>query len=721
MNTPRAFVLLTLAASTVVIAQPGGQGGYSGDQAPAPAPAPLPAPVAPPAGPTSSQAKDWTRGGGVLPAISRQAVPAERMANQSALTDETIKLSPLEQLFQQHVSTLSNPFFEGRAPGTRGIELAAEYLEFWMRGIGLEPAYVTPAAGTSDGAVDAAPAGRADSYRQYFPAGREVVVTDARMSLNGEALKAGVDFNVLGTSGTGDVTGSVFSVGYGIEEGPDDYSSFAGMAEGATLEGKIALVFRFEPMDEKGKSKWSGAGGGRGGGAWTNASALRPKLAAIARRKPAAIVLVNPPGADDPRVSRLEDARSTRQGGALDLPIVMVTIAQGEEIAKRAGTTLMALRQSADEKGGITELPGVTLGVAAKLESKVTPAYNVAGVLRGKGDLADQYLVIGGHYDHLGYGYFGSRAGQRAAGLIHPGADDNASGTAGVLIAAQMLAEQYNAMPEGSRARSIIFIGFSAEESGLIGARHFVRNLPVKKESITAMLNMDMIGRVRSGKLDITGTGSAEGLEDLIKPMVDASGLAVRMLPGGSGPSDHAAFYAADIPVLAFFSGVHSVYHMPEDHWWTINTPGAMKVVNMVTQIATAMATRPEPLKFKEATGQSVDLQDPSEPRRESAAPGQPRMGPVRVRFGISPENYDDGQPGVPVGEVFPGTSAADAGIKAGDRLTKWNGAEVKDVEGWMTFLQQANPGDVVDVEVVREGTPQVIKVTLKAREQGDR
>lgn len=672
--------------------------------------------------PTSSTAPDWTKGGqGGLPAISTKPVPVEQLANQGTLTDEIAKLSDIEKQYHQHVTTLSNPFFEGRAPGTRGNALAAEYIEFWFKGIGLKPGFNTKTTG-ADGA-EVVTIG--DTYRQAFSAGRVMNVTrqDVKINTNaGEvALAPGVDFNPLGSTGTARAEGPVVFVGYGITNGEGGYNSFEGMADDATLEGKVALLLRFEPMDDKGQSRWNQGGG------WTNASGLRNKLAAVARRKPAAIVLVNPPGADDPRAGRLESTQGTRAGGApFNFPVIMVSEAQADALAGAAGKTLMDLRQAADAGGGVLDLGGASMAIDVAVEMTPTMTDNVGGVLPGKGALADQFIVIGAHYDHVGYGGFSSRAGARGNGLVHPGADDNASGTAGLLIGAQELAKQYSALPADASVRSIMFVTFSAEESGLLGARHMIRNSPIEANRVTAMLNMDMIGRVRNNRLEMSGTGSAEGFEALLKPLNEASGLTVRMLPGGSGPSDHAVFYGASIPVLHIFSGLHAAYHMPEDHWWTINTQGAVKAVGLLTSITSALATRAEPLAFKEAEGPSIDMEDPSradntantEPAGDTAPP---RPAPVRIRFGIAPDNYDDGLPGVPVGEVYAGTSAADAGIKAGDRLIKWNGQNLKGVVEWMPMLSAHKPGDVVDVTLVRDKQEMTVKVTLKGRDRGDR
>jgi hypothetical protein len=600
--------------------------------------------------------------------------------------------------YQKHVFTLANPFFEGRAPGTRGDVLTADYFEYHFRDLGLEPAF-------TDG-------GKA-TFRQEFQFATRTGVTSSSVAFapaggaGPTTLAAGTDYSVLGFSASGTVTGPVVFVGYAIEKGGKDesYSTFSG---GEDLSGKIALVMRFEPMDDQGKSLWSD-GGPTG---WSNAASITPKLRLVASKNPAAIVVVSPPGADDPRVATLETTQgSTRWLPSAKVPGVMLSVAAAEKLvaASGAGVSLMDLRKKADAGGGITELGGVNVTIAAEVERTPRKTWNIGGVLRGKGALAEEFVVVGGHHDHLGSNELGgSRTGEAK---LHPGADDNASGSAGVLLAARQLSAKYRGLGEGASARSILFLTFGAEEIGLIGARAFVDNPPFETSRIVAMLNMDMIGRLREGKLELSGTGTAKGFEEFLDPMLSGSGLTVSKMPGGRGPSDHAVFYGANIPVLHFFTGLHNEYHKPIDTLDTLNIPGAARVVGLVSEVAYAIATRGERLEFT-----STDRGN------RATGPGAGTgMGGVRVRFGISPASYSDGKPGVGVGEVFPNTSAAEAGIKAGDRLISWNGGEVADVEDWMTYLGKAKPGDVVDVGIARGEEKLVVKVTLKARESGAR
>lgn len=601
--------------------------------------------------------------------------------------------------YHQHVLTLSNPYFEGRAPGTEGNTLAQNYIEFWFRQFGLQPAFPSTSI-ASDGSELVKPF---QSYRQIFETGLEMQIDEAALSwLAGDAgaqsLVNGVDFAVLGMSGSGEFTAPLVFTGYSVVAGPEEYGTYFG--PNADLTGKVAVVLRFEPIDENGKSKWAREGAG-----WSSYAGLAPKITAAVRRGATGVIVINPPGADDPRVNTLATWRETiGQGGSSTVPVVMLSQEAGDALIRRAdaqGRSLADLRKLADEAGSVIDLPNAKVTFGVKTRFGPIPTANVGAILPGRGALKDEYIVIGSHFDHVGYGWFGSRSGE--SGVIHPGADDNASGTSGMLLLAERLSRAYASPDAPADLRSVFFMGYSAEESGLFGSKYYVDNMIAPKEKHAIMLNLDMIGRIREGRLEANGTGTASGLEEMVKPFFDASGLAIAARPGGTGPSDHASFYAAGIPVMFFFSGLHDEYHTPADIASLINPVGAVKAVDMVEKIAMASATKPTAFEFQSTGG-------------GQAMGGQRR---VRVRFGVAPGDYSGSVPGVLIGSVFPETSAAEAGLQAGDLMTKWGETELKTVEDWMPMLEKAAPGDVVEVTYIRDGKTQTTKVTLKGRSTG--
>jgi len=585
------------------------------------------------------------------------------------------------RVFNDHLVTLANPFMEGRVPGSRGMEIAKEYFEHYLRQAGTKPAFEN---GTS--------------YRQPFPLGGTVEVVGQH--LEGEvggatlAFRAGSDRDYTATTmGSSErASGPVVFVGYSIETGPDGFSSYG---EDDDLSGKIAVMFRFEPMNEEGESLW-------GGRPWSPASGFAGKVAAAERRGAEGVVIINTPGADDPRVGAL----MTVVGGVgADIPVMMMSPEAAAKLVKRMdpeGRSLMELRRHADAGKGVIELDG-ELTIEAEISRDSLTAENVGGLIPGRGNLKDEYIVIGGHLDHLGMGYFGSRSGP---GELHPGADDNASGSAAVLMLADKLKRSYDELPETANLRSIVLIGFSAEESGLNGSRYYVSNPIAPITDHDLMINFDMIGRIVNKRLSVIGTDSAEGLRDWLQPFFDACELdeVTNAPPGGS---DHLPFMQRGVPYLfSIIADFHSDYHTPRDVSWKINREDAVRTVELYHAIALAAAQRPERLQFKAPEPRGNRGGD-----RANRGPGR-----INVRFGIQPGYVEGEQAGIPVEGVTPGSPAEKAGLKDGDRIVSWNDEKVASVEDWMPMLVESKPGDVVRVGIVRGGTDMTLKVTLEAR-----
>lgn len=612
--------------------------------------------------------------------------------------------------YRQHINTLANPFFEGRAPGTDGIQRAADYVEFHFKHNNLEPAF----AGSSDDAPK--------SFRQAFQApdslrpGDTLKIRTQMLSYTiagqqGPALKPEQDFGVLGYSGSASVTGPLAFVGYGIEKGREEYTSFPKELD---LSGSIALLMRFEPVNEEGKSRWANRG-------WSPSSTLEEKLKAVAARKPAAILLVNPPGVADARAGRLEGLE-LRGRRPIDVPVLMITPELAEAIIAKAtsgDTTLLKLRQTADEGTSTATFGNVSVSVDVNLERVKLMSDNMGGILRGKGPLADQYIVIGSHYDHVGYGYFGSRD-PKGRGVLHPGADDNGSGTSGMLTLVGKLASAYAELPADANVRSILFLAFSAEESGLNGSRFYCDNPPFPLAQHYLMINMDMIGRLRDKPpMELGGVGTAEGLKEWLAPYIDNAGFRIAQKNSGFGPSDHASFTAVKVPALFFFTGLHEQYHMPTDVASLINVEGAAKVCDLVHRIVIGAVHRPDP--FPWTSGARRDTEPAPEKTAENDQarqdqPGPSPLGGVSVRFGISPGDYSGDEPGVLVGEVLPGLPAEKAGLQKGDLMVSWNGTKLESVQDWMPKLRESKPGDKVTIVVKRDGKDVTLVAELVGR-----
>ena len=596
-------------------------------------------------------------------------------------------------LWYQHVQTLANPFFEGRMPGSHGGELTTAYVEFFLRLYGLEPAFPADGQMTED-----TPRAQRASYRQPFTFGLRENVTKvmaAKLLLDGEPLADGADFVVLANSASGEISAPVSFVGYGITDGPDGYSSFEAETD---LSGRVALLLRYAPLDEEGEPLWNER-------QYRRQSRIARKMRAVARLGAAAILMVNPPGAalGGEGLESIQPSRGFGRG--LDIPVFQITPDVADRLLVEAdpqGRGLEAWRHLADTGAVKTVDLLNTITVRAQVEVDRRPrrvaGANVGGILRGRGELAEEWVVIGAHHDHVGNGALGG-INPVNRGQLHPGADDNASGTAGVLVLAKKLSEAYADAPNDANLRSVLLLTFDAEEAGLHGSRYFARHPSIDPDTISLVINMDMIGRLRSHTVSVLGTATAKGLPEMLEPLFQRSGLTVSVNGGGSGRSDDASFHRIGVPALHFFTGMHREYTSPADQAYTVNPGGAEEVLELVFDIAQDVARRPEQLVFEKPPAQRG--------RNRGYAP---------VRLGIRPGMGEDDLPGVLVDEVFTDTAADKAGILDGDVITAWGNETIEDLRDLFTMLQEHKPGDTVTLIVLRDGMPLVGQVTFKAR-----
>lgn len=316
---------------------------------------------------------------------------------------------------------------------------------------------------------------------------------------------------------------------------------------------------------------------------------------------------------------------------------------------------------------------------------------NVLAMIEGTdATLKNEFVIVGAHYDHLGLGEFGSL--NTADKAIHNGADDNASGVAAVLDIAER-------MSKGARpARSVLFMAFSGEESGLLGSMHYSRAPTIDLANARAMLNLDMVGRLHKGPLIVYGVGTAREWEKLVGDAAAAEKTEVRLLPDGYGASDHTSFYLKDIPVLHFFTNVHDDYHKPSDDWEKIDAAGIDKVSAIVTAVTRTTANQPAALTL-------VKLPPPA----PAAAGGYGAyLGTVPD---FSPVNY-----GVKLSGVREGSPAAQAGLQAGDIIIRFDSEEIKDLQGMTNALRTRKPGETVKITVLRNDEEMVFTAVFGKR-----
>lgn len=614
--------------------------------------------------------------------LTASALFAQEAATPSAtpLTDAIASAPRDVQVFNDHLIILASPWMEGRLPGTRGMELAREYVEAQFKAIGLVPANI-------DTSSDSA------SYRQEFELGGTTEFVDQTLSIEGDEFEQGSDFEMTGLGDDAGLAAPISFVGYSIEDGPDGYSSYE---EDDDLSGRIAMMFRFEPMNDQGTSLWSDQG-------WSNHAGFNSKFGALQKRNPAAVILVNTPGADDPRANAL---MSRGQRMMRSTPVFMVTPETAEKMMQAGGDkrSLMDWRTLADAgDGGVVHLDGPMISMEGKRERVPLMGENIIAMVPGRGDLKDEYVIIGAHMDHLGMGDFGSRSNERA---LHPGADDNASGTAAVIMLGESLLAAYGDAPDDANLRSILLMAFDGEESGLNGSRFYANNPFFPIEDHALMINFDMIGRIdETNRLAVSGMGSGEGMSEWATPFFDESSLTIVANDGSGGGSDHASFMQVKVPVLFGITPfpLHNDYHTPRDTADKINREGAVATIHLFHELAFDAASRPERFAYA---------------GRSSGGQRGTTTAPPRVRLGIR-STTDEGKPGLRIVSVRAGLSAEKAGIQADDRILKWNDTELESRRELIELLNKQEPGDVVELLVLRDGKELDVSITLQGRDEG--
>ena len=563
-----------------------------------------------------------------------------------------------------HINYLASDELGGRGVNSKGIDQAAEYIARRFLDVGLLP-------GGDDG-----------SYFQRFELPGRTRITDrCRLEVAGKRITCEVDEDCVPMpfSSQDEFEGQVAFVGYGITNHEKNYDDYADI----NVQGKVALMLRYEPQRWKDENQ----------GQLSSHASFTTKANLAKENGAVAVVIVNPPTKEEDELYRF---RRPRPGA---LPMFHITRRFANRILAAGG--LSPVEDLYDTINASTtpdsaDLSGIALKGDPGLESNTPKAKNVIGVLPGEGPLADEYVVFGGHYDHLGT--VPSRRGRRlgdsdaSKAQIHNGADDNASGTAGVLELARIYA--CGAKPR----RSLVFMGFTAEEIGLLGSAHFAANPTVPLEDIVAMINLDMIGRLEGRPVEIWGTGTATEFGALIDKNAQAiPNLKVNNMAEMRRDSDHASFYAKDIPVMFAFSGFHPDYHRPSDDCDKIDYDGAVAILQFVHAVADDVIEADDRPTFQEV-------------------PMRSRFD-VRVRMGFRPEPAGETDiPGLGVVEVTPDNPAAQAGIKAGDRIVAINKQQIKDIMDYMRVMRSFKPGDEVDVTVTRGDLEVTVKVKLSGR-----
>jgi hypothetical protein len=571
-----------------------------------------------------------------------------------------------------HVKYLASPELKGRATGSPELEKAAGYIATQFQSFGVKP---VPGS----------------TYEQAFTTtvGARMGATN-RLDVNDggrtTALPLRDGFVPFSFSSSGTVSAPVVFVGYGITANEYHYDDYAGI----DVKDKIVLLIRHEPQENDEKSVFQGK-------ELTQHSTFAIKAVNAKMHGARAVILVNDAyphhTPQEDRIEPFGQATGPTDSGVL---FVQVKESTAEAWFKNEDRDLHETLDGIDKdlKPRSFPLTKLSVNVSLDIQHDMKTVHNVAAYIHGK---TSEYVIIGAHYDHLGLGDEHSLAPSQI-GTIHPGADDNASGTAGVIE----LARYFSKQPQ--QQRGILFMTFAGEELGLLGSNYYTGHPLLPLENAVTTLNMDMIGRIRGGKVYVNGSGTGSTLDELVESIPPPESFKLDLSEAtGYGGSDHMSFTVKQVPVLFFFSGLHGDYHKPSDTWDKIDAPDAAKLLGYVAQIATRLANDPERPKFQRVT-------EPKAPSGSSSSSSG--YGP---NFGSIPD-FDEPPKGVRFADVRDGTPAAKAGLKAGDILIEFDGKDIGNLYDFTYALQAHKPGDLVLVKVLRGSQTIEAKVLLTER-----
>lgn len=593
---------------------------------------------------------------------------------------EELSRTEIVDRVREDIRYLASDDLEGRGLDTAGIQLAAERIIDEFRRLGVRP-------GLPD-----------DSYLQPFPVtiGAMTVADETRVALQGPGgvmleLEQGEQFQPLRKGADGSATGELVFVGYGITAPEESYDEYAGV----DVEGRIVVMIRREPRQGQ-------ADGGFNGTDNSSHAYIQTKLERATANKAAGIIFVNDPW--HTRQSESDELTPVTGFGAEGdtIPFVHVKQAVIDRILAASPlntdsgqlASLDAVADHLDEtlKPVSQPLDGWTAEVTTRFATESVIAQNVIGVIEGDGPLADETIVIGAHYDHLGYGGYGSRARDRE-GEIHNGADDNASGTAAVLELARRIAT-------GPKPRRrVVFVCFSAEERGLIGSKYYVTHPPFPLDQTVFMMNFDMIGNLKDNRVQVNGVGTAKEFRALAEAADAAEPVRVEIVESPFGGSDHLPFYQQKIPVMFCFTGMTSIYHTPDDDFETLNIEGAVTVIDYAEEL----------FRQVDSLDQRPTFQTYSRSRRRST-----RQMPS---LGFAPELSESSEDGVLVRSVRRDSPADTAGLKVGDVVTHVNANKIDGFRQIIESLSSAEPGDTMTL-TVRRGE-ETIDIAVELGEPG--
>lgn len=635
---------------------------------------------------------------------------------------------------RQDVQYLASEELRGRSVTDETIDTARDYLRTRMESIGLELDSVDGSAFQSvEIPVGSEVRTAENNYCQIQIVGRDPV--NAKLGDGFGPLAIGRD--------KASATARVVFAGYGItsaEHAYDDYQS-------VDADGAVVIILRKEPGAADPDSPFDGVKNTRH--AW-----FATKVANAIRHGAAGVLIINDPGstreaaleeqnrieqeerrieglkktlADLPEqavknraavAERIQNAQTMIEAMRGDLvaaergvlavgdagtktkqsdkiPVASLARDLADQVLQVAdGTSLEVIENEIDQtyRPASRSLDSVTAELSVELKPAVAESDNVIGRLPGKGLLANQTIIVGAHYDHVGMGDFASLAPGTIA--VHNGADDNASGTAAMLACG---AELKRRLSSSLSHRTVLFIGFTGEERGLVGSQYYVDHPVFPIENTAAMINLDMVGRLRDNELTVYGTGSATGLEQLVDQANGGFGFDLFKVASGYGPSDHQSFYRVGVPVLFFFTGLHNDYHRPSDDFDKIDFGNLTRVTDMVSEVAFRLAVLP---------------------RRPSYAETDPRVQIRRQMTAFLGVRVSQRNGVVRITDVTAGGPASQAGLQLGDQIQRIGQTAIRTTDDVLSWVRAHEPGDSFEIQVRRNANSLTLRGKLEKRSE---
>lgn len=566
------------------------------------------------------------------------------------------------QELKKDVYFLASDSLKGRKPGTKEADVAANFIREQFRASGLKLV--------------------GDNGFQYFDIVTDIT-TGENNSFSFDGFKGTLkkDFLPVAYSSNGVVKAPVVFAGYGFDIDQDslrwkDY-------EGLDVKGKWVMLFRGDPELDNQESKF------------IPFTEIRGKILVAKDHGAAGVLVVTPVNMD--KDDKLIGLHSENNDVTSGIPVINIKRDIGDMLLKSSGLTLDSIEKilNRTRKPKIFYIPTV-VEAQCELIVKKAKTENVAGMIEGNDPvLKNEFIVIGGHYDHLGFGGPGSGSRMPDTVAIHNGADDNASGTAMVMELAGKLASQ-----KAQLKRSILLISFSGEEMGLLGSKYFIDHPLVDLKKIIAMFNFDMVGRFDKEKnsISISGTGTALESDSVIRIYEKSLPFAVTHSPDGYGPSDHASFYSANIPVFYFTTGAHVDYHTPFDDANKLDYQKEKEIGDFADNLIVNVDNMPKALTFHESG------------KKEGYGRGGRRL---KVTLGIMPDFAGTEKKGLRVDGVMKDGHADKGGMLKGDIIIAINGMSVGNIYEYMSRLGKLKQGQTISVEVIRNGKNEVLLIQL--------